>query len=106
MSSYAERFAEAITSDPVRPLSSATALEIFILVRARKGEPGIVLLKQFFSEAKINLIDFDENQFQYAVYAFENYGKGMNKPGKLNFGDCFSYALFISYRSAPFVQRR
>lgn len=92
----AERFAEAISSDSVRLMSSATALEIFILVRARKGEPGITLLKQFLKEAKIDIIDFDESQFQIAVYAFENYGKGMNKPGKLNFGDCFSYALSIA----------
>lgn len=28
-----------------------------------------------------------------ARYAFERYGKGMGNAAKLNFGDCFAYAL-------------
>lgn len=89
----AELFTEAIAKDTVRLMSRGTALEIFLLVRARKGEAGILVLEKFLAEAKIEIRDFDESQFKKAVYAFENYGKGMSKPGKLNFGDCFSYAL-------------
>jgi ribonuclease VapC len=89
----AETFANAILNDSTRLISTGTALEISIVVRARKGEPGIKELDSFLSITEIDIIDFDENQLTMARYAFEHYGKGMDNSAKLNFGDCFAYAL-------------
>jgi ribonuclease VapC len=82
----------AIASDSVRLMSMGTALELSIIVRARKEEAGIRELDFFLYKAAINLVNFDENQLKIARYAFEHYGKGRN-PASLNFGDCFAYAL-------------
>jgi ribonuclease VapC len=82
----------AIASESVRLMSMGTALELSIVVRARKQEAGIRELEFFLYKSAINLVSFDENQLQMACYAFEHYGKGRN-PASLNFGDCFAYAL-------------
>ncbi|MGL5079616.1 MAG: type II toxin-antitoxin system VapC family toxin [Waterburya sp.] len=83
---------DAIASDSVRLMSMGTALELSIIIRARKEEAGIRELDFFLYKAAINLVSFDENQLKIARYAFEHYGKGRN-PASLNFGDCFAYAL-------------
>ena len=85
-------FTNAIVSDSVRLMSMGTALEISIIVKARKEEAGIRELDFFLYKAAINLVKFDENQLKMARYAFEHYGKGRH-PASLNFGDCFAYSL-------------
>jgi ribonuclease VapC len=84
--------ADAIAFDSVRLMSMGTALELSIIIRARKEEAGIRELDFFLYKAAINLVNFDDNQLKMARYAFEHYGKGRN-PASLNFGDCFAYAL-------------
>lgn len=92
----AQEFADAISADSVRLMSMGTALELSIIVKARKEDAGIRELEFFLYKAKIELINFDENQLKMACYAFERYGKGRN-PASLNFGDCFAYALSKTY---------
>jgi ribonuclease VapC len=92
LESEATILADAIASDSVRLMSMGTALELSIIVKARKEEAGIRELDFFLYKAAINLVNFDENQLKIARYAFENYAKGRN-PASLNFGDCFAYAL-------------
>ena len=69
-----------------------TALEISIIVKARKEEAGIRELDFFLYKAAISLVNFDKNQLKMARYAFEHYGKGRHS-ASLNFGDCFAYFL-------------
>lgn len=88
----AKEFVDAICADSVRLMSMGTALELSIVVRARKEAAGIRELEFFLYKAKIELVNFDADQLKMALYAFERYGKGRN-PASLNFGDCFAYAL-------------
>lgn len=96
----AESFTKAIALDKIRLMSAGTALEVSIVVRARKGEKGILILNSFLKTAKIEIVDFDRNQLNMARYAFERYGKGMGNAAKLNFGDCFAYALAKTTKEA------
>ena len=89
----AETFADIILNDSTRLMSAGTALEVLIVVRARKGKLGIKELDSFSKITQINIVNFDENQLTTARYAFKPYGKGMGNSAKLNFGDCFAYAL-------------
>ena len=73
-------------------MSMGTALEISIIVKARKEEAGIRELEFFLYKAAINLVNFDENQVKMARYAQKHYGKGRH-PASFNFGDCFAYSL-------------
>ena len=92
LESEAKMFADAISADPLRLMSMGTALELSIVIRARKEDAGIRELEFFLYKAKIELVNFDESQLKMACYAQKHYGKGRN-PASLNFGDCFAYAL-------------
>lgn len=90
--SEAETFAEVISKDPKRLLSAGTALELMIVIEARKGEAGGRELDLLLHRAKIDVVPFDNEQAEIARQAWRQFGKS-NHPAGLNFGDCFAYAL-------------
>ncbi|MGF1648162.1 MAG: type II toxin-antitoxin system VapC family toxin [Kineosporiaceae bacterium] len=88
----AERFEAMVESDPVRLMSTATALEAAIVVETRFGEPGGRELDLWLHRADVGLVAVDVAQLAAARRAHRRYGKGRH-PAGLNYGDCFSYAL-------------
>jgi len=88
----AQLFATLISQDSKRLLSAATALEIMIVIEARKGETGGREFDLLLHRAKIDLVPFDSEQAELARAAWRQYGKNRH-PAGLNFGDCFAYAL-------------
>jgi ribonuclease VapC len=46
-----------------------------------------------FEEAGISIEQVTKIQAQIAREAYRDFGKGSGHPAKLNFGDCFAYAL-------------
>ena len=90
--SEATIFAELISKDQKRLLSAGTALELMIVIEARKGEVGGRELDLFLHRAKIDIVPFDSEQAEIARQAWRSYGKS-NHPAGLNLGDCFAYAL-------------
>lgn len=88
----ADTIAELISKDTKRLLSAGTALELMIVIEARKGEAGGRELDLLLHRAKIDIVPFDSEQAEIARGAWRHYGKG-NHPAGLNFGDCFAYAL-------------
>lgn len=84
--------AELIAKDAKRLLSAGTALELMIVIEAKKGEAGGRELDLFLHRAKIDVVPFDSEQAEIARVAWRHYGKS-NHPAGLNFGDCFAYAL-------------
>jgi len=85
-------FASAISDCATCLMSMGTALELSIVVEARKGDEGTRELEFFLHRAEIELVSFDKDQLKMARYAFKRYGKGRHR-ASLNFGDCFAYAL-------------
>lgn len=88
----AEFFARAIAADPKRLVSAVSALEVAIVIRARKGPAGVRELDLLVHSAGLTVVSFDQEQVQIARKAYEEYGKG-HHPAALNLGDCSSYAL-------------
>src|SRR6202034_938801 len=86
-----EKFAKAISSDPVRLLSAATMVEIGILLIAR-SDSAYLEFEQLVAEIEIEIVPVDEQQSRIALDAFRRYGKGRH-PARLNYGDCCTYAL-------------
>lgn len=84
--------AELISKDTKRLLSAGTALELMIVIEARKGEAGGRELDLLLHRAKIDIVSFDNEQAEIARSAWRHYGKSNHSAG-LNFGDCFAYAL-------------
>ncbi len=85
-------FAEMMSKDPKRLLSAGTALELMIVIEARKGELGGRELDLLLHRAKIDIVPFDSEQAEIARNAWRRFGKS-NHSANLNFGDCFAYAL-------------
>ena len=88
-----------------RLMSSASYLESgSVLAGHKKGKPLTAIddLDDFIAEAGIDLADVDTEQAHIALRARIEYGRGFRSAAKLNFGDCFSYALAKS-RSAPLL---
>ena len=90
--SDAEAFAIAIAADPKRLLSAFSALEVSIVIEAKKGEPGGRELDLLLHRSKIVTVAMDPEQSELARIAWRTFGKGRH-PAGLNIGDCCSYAL-------------
>ena len=82
-------------------ISTATAVELHIVVTAKLGSDGILRLNRLLSLPLFEIISVDKRQMSIASQAFERFGKGRHK-AKLNYGDLFSYALAKS-RDLPLL---
>jgi ribonuclease VapC len=85
-------FNESIEAASQRYLSTASFVELSIVVEARWGAEGIRDLDLFLATAGIDLVALDAAQARHAREGFRRFGKGRH-PASLNLGDCFSYAL-------------
>ena len=57
---------------------------------------------EFFKIARISIEAVTETHAQIARDAYRDFGKGSGHPAKLNFGDCFAYAL-AKFRREPLL---
>jgi ribonuclease VapC len=76
-----------------RRISAATLLETAIVLEARSGERAGDDLDLFLAHAKIEVEPVTDEQVRAARKAWRRYGEGSGHAARLNFGDCFSYAL-------------
>jgi ribonuclease VapC len=89
---FEELIAHSIEFRGKRSMSAASVLECSIVARKRLGESGGRELDTLIGLMKIEIRTFDLDQLKWARFALETYGRGQH-PARLNFGDCFSYAL-------------
>jgi ribonuclease VapC len=88
----ARRFTELIRASDRPRLSVANLLETSILIQSRKGLPQRDRLDAFLADGDVVIEPVTRSQCLIARDAHHRFGKG-NHPAKLNFGDCFAYAL-------------
>lgn len=94
-------FNEAIEKAEACLISAASLVEISLVLESSKGYEGVRDFDLFLARAGIKLADVDAEQAEIARTAFRKFGKGRHA-AKLNFGDCFSYALAKAY-DAPLL---
>jgi ribonuclease VapC len=90
--SEADRFVDAIVEAEPRLMSAANLLEAAIVVDNQQGPAAGRQLDRFVEQAQIEIVPVTERHARIARQAYLDYGRG-NHPAKLNFGDCFAYAL-------------
>ena len=88
----AARFTRAILRDSVRLISAANFLEAGIVIDSQAGLSAGRRLDAFVERAAIAIEPVTEEQVRIARQAYVDFGRG-NHRAKLNFGDCFAYAL-------------
>ena len=88
----AEDLVEAIDAALHCVLSVVSFVEASMVLDARYGAAGRDRLDRLLRESGMELAPVDAEQGQIARDAFRDFGRGRHR-ARLNFGDCFSYAL-------------
>lgn len=73
-------------------LSSVGKVETLMVVLSRAPNEGRERFDFTLKMLGIEIVEVDDDLAETAIAAYLRYGKGRH-PAKLNFGDCFSYAL-------------
>ena len=81
-----------VTEAPRCSMSAANYLESTIVVERRLGALGGQELELFVNRTPIYLEPVTLDQAEAARQAWRRFGRG-NHPARLNYGDCFAYAL-------------
>jgi ribonuclease VapC len=94
--SRAIEFITKLTEAASLKVSAVTLVEASIVLLDRGGEVKIEMLDALLEELQVAIVPVDRTQSLLAREAFQQYGKGRHK-ARLNFGDCFTYALAKHY---------
>ena len=89
----AARIAGALEGAGTARMSAANFLESAIVVDASRNPVSIRQFDEFLSLAGIEVVPVSVKQARIARQAYRDFGKGSGHPARLNFGDCFAYAL-------------
>lgn len=89
----AEALADALLSARNRRMSAATLVELCMVIDGKRDPVRSARLDELLQRSDVEIIDVTAEQAYIARAAHRDYGKGSGHPARLNFGDCFSYAL-------------
>jgi ribonuclease VapC len=76
-----------------RRISAANFVEAALVIDASRDPIASRRFDEFFKEANISVEPVTLEQARLAREAYRDFGKASGHPAKLNFGDCFAYAL-------------
>src|SRR5882757_10744976 len=89
----ARECAVAIASNQIRRVSAANFVETALVIDGSRDPIASRRFDDLVKEAHIAIEPVTEVQARIAREAYRDFGKGSGHPAKLNFGDCFAYAL-------------
>jgi ribonuclease VapC len=85
--------AKAIASSTNRRVSAANFVETALVIDASRDPIASRRFDDLIKVARITIEPVTEAQARIAREAYRDFGKGSGHAAKLNFGDCFAYAL-------------
>ena len=88
-----ETFVRAIDGAPRSRMSAANFLEAAIVVDGARNSLPARRLDELIAELRVVIEPVTVEQAHIARQAYRDYGRGSGHPARLNFGDCFAYAL-------------
>lgn len=89
----ADEMAGAIATADIIRLSAATCLETAIIVDSSRTPTLTDEFDSVLSDEGIQIEAVSVEQALIARSAYRRFGKGSGHPARLNFGECFAYAL-------------
>ena len=89
----AEDRARAIEANTVRRMSAANFVEAAVIIDASRNAVASRRFDELVLEAQIVIEPMTKAQARIAREAYRDFGKSSGHQAKLNFGDCFAYAL-------------
>ncbi len=101
----ASRYAEKIGESRGATISAANYLESAIVLD-KVPDPRVGrALDQFLLDNQIGITSVTPEMARLARGAYRDFGRGSGHRARLNFGDCFAYALAIERNEHPALQR-
>ncbi len=79
-----------LASGPI--MSAANVVELLLVLEGRLGPAGTDAAHNLLTQADVVVVPVDDSMVDGALRAWRRFGKGRH-PARLNFGDCFAYAL-------------
>lgn len=89
----AEALAETMRSAAVRRLSAASYVELGAVIDKPHDPVASRKLDQLLDRIDAVIEPVTVEQARIAREAYRDFGRGSGHPARLNFGDCFAYAL-------------
>ena len=89
----AHRFAISISGAVEKRISAANYFEAAIVFESSRSRVPSRQFDEFFLTSGINVEPVTEVHARLAREAYRDYGRCSGHPARLNFGDCFAYAL-------------
>lgn len=89
----AESFALALAADRAPRMSVANYVETTIVIDSARDPVASRQVDKLVARAGLTLEPVTAEQARVARAAYRDFGRGSGHPAKLNFGDCFAYAL-------------
>ena len=89
----AEQFVSAIVGNGGATMSAGNYLETSIVIDKDRDPALSARLDSTLNMLEIEIAPVTAAQAKLARQAYRDFGKGSGHPAKLNFGDCFAYAL-------------
>jgi ribonuclease VapC len=89
----ADVFANAIAGARIRRVSAVTFVEAAAVIDGSRDPVASRRFDEFFREGDFTIEAVTAEQARIAREAYKDFGKGSGHAARLNFGDCFSYAL-------------
>jgi ribonuclease VapC len=86
-------FAKAIEKAVHRRISAVNYVEAAAVIDASRDPIASRRFDDLLQEAEVAVESVTEAQARIARQAYHDFGKGSGHPARLNFGDCFAYAL-------------
>jgi ribonuclease VapC len=86
-------FARAIEAASHRRISAANFVESAIVIDGSRDPIASRRFDDLVREARLVVEPVTEAQARIAREAYRDFGRGSGHPARLNFGDCFAYAL-------------
>lgn len=95
-------FLSSIRSQSENVISAGNYLEMGIVIDGEKDAVLSAGLDPLLENLGIAIVPVTPNQAKVARQAYRDFGKGSGHPARLNFGDCFAYALAME-RGEPLL---
>jgi ribonuclease VapC len=89
----AESYADALAHADELLLSAANYLETSIVIDGQQDPVASRQVDNLITKAGIEIATVTAAHAKIARAAYRDFGRGSGHPAKLNFGDCFAYAL-------------
>jgi ribonuclease VapC len=81
------------SSESIIRMSAANYVEAAIVIDSNRDPIASRRLDEFVRKSGMEIEPVTEAQAQIARQAYRDFGRGSGHPARLNFGDCFAYAL-------------